>query len=233
MKNHEVLRKALQKPHHIPHYIYWKTKRALIQTYFKLKLGTKTFKFQGRTYKYYCNIYNITWKNERAIEIPIVWEIMKNCRGKVLEVGNVLSHYHHVTHDIVDKYEKGKGVINHDVVDFSPHKRYDLIVSISTMEHVGWDETPKEPGKVLKSIENLKLNCLAQGGMIIITAPLGHNPELDELLKQGDLGKQYFMERLTKDNLWKQNNLENIQNTKYDYPFPNANAIVIAKIVSF
>jgi hypothetical protein len=40
----------------------------------------------------------------------------------VLEVGNVLSHYFPVHHDVLDKYEKAKGVINEDVVEFSPAK---------------------------------------------------------------------------------------------------------------
>jgi hypothetical protein len=58
----------------------------------------------------------------------------------ILEIGNVLSHYFPVNHDIVDKYEKADGVINQDVVHFYSPKKYDLIVSVSTLEHVGWDE---------------------------------------------------------------------------------------------
>ena len=225
-----LLRKGLKKPHHLPHFIYWKSKHFFIQSYFKLKQGTKTFKFQGRVYHYYCNNYNTTWKNERVVEIPIVWEIVKNCNGKILEVGNVLSHYHRFRHDIVDKYEKADGVINQDVVDFHPTERYDLIVSVSTLEHIGWDENPKEPKKVLKAIENLKSNCLAHGGIMVITVPLGHNLELDTSLKQGliDLGKQYYMKRLSKDNLWKETDLENVQDLMYDSPFPRGNGIVIA-----
>jgi hypothetical protein len=228
--HNSLLRKARKRPHHLPHYIYWKAKPVIFQSYFMLKLGTKTFKFQGRTYNYFCNKYNTTWKNERVVEVPIVWEIVKNCHGKILEVGNVLSHYYSVTHDVVDKYEKAKGVINQDVVDFRPSERYDLIVSISTIEHIGWDENPREPEKVLYALENLKSNCLAHGGIMVITAPLGHNPELDKLLKQGmiDLGKQYYMKRLSKDNLWKETGQNNVQNISYDTPFPAGNAIVIA-----
>jgi hypothetical protein len=225
-----LLKKALRNPHHLPHYVYWKTKPLLKQSYFTLKLGVKTFKFQGQDYHYFCHPYNTAWKNERAVEIPIVWEIVKNCHGKILEVGNVLSHYHHVTHNVVDKYEKAKGVINQDVVDFRPTERYDLIVSISTLEHIGVDENPKEPKKVLRAIENLKSNCLALGGTMIITAPLGHNPEFDKSLKQGnnDLGKQHYLKRLTKENLWTETGLADVQDAKYDFPFPNANAIVIS-----
>ena len=70
--------------------------------------------------------------------------------GKVLEVGNVLSWYGPVHHDVLDKYEVTSGVINQDVVDFVPRHQYNVIVAISTIEHVGWDETPRDPTKVLR-----------------------------------------------------------------------------------
>lgn len=95
---------------------------------------------------------------------------MKKYKGrKILEVGNVLSHYFPVNHDIVDKYEKADGVINQDVIDFYPSKRYDLIISISTLEHVGWDENLRDhkilrdPMKVLHAIENLKRLLAPEG----------------------------------------------------------------------
>jgi cyclopropane fatty-acyl-phospholipid synthase-like methyltransferase len=83
-------------------------------------------------------------------------------------VDDVLSHYYHITHDVVDKYEKGKNIINQDIVDFTPNERYDLIVSISTMEHVGWDETPCEPRKILRTLVNLKTLRLTVDGRVII-----------------------------------------------------------------
>jgi hypothetical protein len=227
-----LLKKALKRPHRIPRYVYWKIGLITSQCYFRMKLGTRTFNFQGHEYNYFCHKYNTTWKNERVVEVPIVWEIVKNCHGKILEVGNVLSHYHPVTHDVVDKYEKAQGVINQDVVDFHPFELYDLIVSISTMEHVGWDESPREPRKVLYALENLKSNCLAPRGIMVITAPLGHNSELDKLLNEGmiDLGKQCYMKRLSKANLWEETEQNNVQNIRYGTPFPAGNAIVIGRI---
>jgi cyclopropane fatty-acyl-phospholipid synthase-like methyltransferase len=47
---------------------------------------------------------------------------------------------------------KKGGMINEGVVDFHPSKRYDIIVSISTFEHIGLDEKPKDPKKVLKEV---------------------------------------------------------------------------------
>lgn len=84
----------------------------------------QNFKFQRRSYHYFCHRYNTTWKNERAVEVPIIWDIVRNFTGRILELGNVLSHYYPVTHYVVDKYEKAKGVINSDVVNLRPTIRY-------------------------------------------------------------------------------------------------------------
>ncbi|MBH0190215.1 MAG: hypothetical protein HP492_00290, partial [Nitrospira sp.] len=112
---------------------------------------TKTFRFGGREYDYLYHPYNRTWKNERGVEIPIFRELLLQHEGKrVLEVGNVLSHYFPIQHDVVDKYEVSPGVINKDIVGFLPQQTYHLIVSISTLEHVGWDEQPQEPAKLLQ-----------------------------------------------------------------------------------
>ena len=47
---------------------------------------------------------------------------------------------------MVDKYERGAGVLNVDALEYSPPEPCDdLIVSVSTLEHVGWDETERDP----------------------------------------------------------------------------------------
>ena len=43
-------------------------------------------------------------------------------------------------------------MINQDVVDFKTNEKYDLIVSISTLEHVGWDEEPRDDKKISKAL---------------------------------------------------------------------------------
>src|SRR3990172_4116095 len=101
--------------------------------------GSRTFVFRDKTYHYFYHTYNPTWRNERCVETPIIWSIVKRSKeANILEVGNVLSHYFDTNHDVLDKYERAPGVINEDVVEFKSNKRYDLIVSISTLEHVGW-----------------------------------------------------------------------------------------------
>ncbi len=142
----------------------------------------REFVFDGKRYQYFYHPYNTTWSNERKVEIPIIRELLKQNQGKrILEVGRVLPHYFPVSHDVLDKYEKGKDVINEDVVDFTPARKYDLIVSISTLEHVGWEETPKEPEKAIRAVENLE-RCLNPGGKIVFTVPVGQNPYLDNLI---------------------------------------------------
>ena len=184
--------------------------------YTKFK-SSRTFTFQGNKYRYFYHNYSITWDNERSVEIPIIWKIIKKYESKkILEIGNVLSHFFHINHDIVDKYEKGKGVINQDVIDYRPNKKYELIISISTLEHVGWDEIPRDPLKILKAIENLK-NLLKPRGKIVITLPVGHSSILDNLLDINKLNftKKYHMKRKSRSNRWKEVNWKKISNVKY------------------
>jgi len=206
--------------------------------YYKIFKSWRTFKFQGKTYRYFYHRYNRTWKNERAAEIPIIWNIVKRYKERnILEIGNVLSHYFPVNHDIVDKYEKADGVINQDVVHFYSPKKYDLIVSVSTLEHVGWDEdlsshkTLNDPKKILQAIENLK-GLLAPKGKIIITLPLWYNPELDKLLRDGRIQftRLFYLKRISKDNRWIEVYWKDLQNARYNTPFYAANGLVIGII---
>ncbi|MBT9148072.1 MAG: hypothetical protein DDT32_01842 [Syntrophomonadaceae bacterium] len=200
--------------------------------YRKISKSSRTFTFQGNTYNYFIHKYNATWSNERTVEVPIIWKIVNESRGKkILEVGNVLSHYFSVNHDILDKYEEVDNVINQDVCDFQSSKKYHLIVSISTLEHVGWDEKPREPMKILQATENLK-SLLAPKGKIIVTLPLGYNPEMDRLLNDTKIQftKMYCLKRISRDNKWIETNWKDVNNAKYNHPFNNANGLVIGII---
>lgn len=206
--------------------------RVFYRTY--LKKNKKLFIFQNKKYNYFYHPYNCTCLNERAVEIPIVWKIVKDYLRegrRILEVGNVLSHYFNFEHDIVDKYEKFDEVINQDVVDFRPKNQYDLIVSISTLEHVGFDEEFSEPLKILSAIQNLK-KILVPGGKIIITMSLGYNLEMDNLLKEGKIKftKQYFLKRISANNEWKEANQDEVRQIKYDCSNWTANGLVVGII---
>jgi hypothetical protein len=195
-------------------------------------LRHRTFSFRDRVYRYFWHSYNRTWMNERSVEVPIIWQIVKQHRGRrVLEVGNVLSHYFPVCHEILDKYESGHGIINEDVVNFCPADRYDLIVSISTLEHVGWDETPRDPEKALRAVENLR-GLLAPGGRLVVTIPLGYNPEMDQFLRAGriPLSERYCLRRPASGKRWEEASWEDTQQAQYDQNC--ANGLVIGVIES-
>ncbi|HEX5646929.1 MAG TPA: hypothetical protein VFX56_08150 [Nitrospira sp.] len=179
---------------------------------------TKTFRFDGREYEYLYHPYNRTWKNERGVEIPIFRELLlRHEAQRILEVGNVLSHYFPIQHDVVDKYEVSPGVINKDIIEFIPQQKYDLIVSISTLEHVGWDEQPQEPAKLLQAIEHLRSACLAPGGSLVASLPIGYNRYFDGLLNSGQspFTTQHFLKRVSKQNYWMESDWEQVRDVPY------------------
>jgi hypothetical protein len=198
--------------------------------YYKTFRSSQTFEFQGNTYHYFIHPYCASWKNERSIAVPIIWDIVKRNQEqnkRILEVGNVLSHVFHVNHDIIDKFEIMDGVINKDVVDFNPSINYDLIVSIFTLHLIGEYETPRDPIKGFRAIENLE-NILSVNGQMVVVHPMGENPQMDGLLKNGILQftKQYFFKRISNCR-WKQVQWEDIKDIGYDHSVPTANGLVI------
>lgn len=188
------------------------------------------FVLGGRRYAYFWHDHNTTWRNERCVEVSLARCSLEESAGaRVLEVGNVLSHYFSVSHDVVDKYERAPGVQNADVVDFVPDRRYDLIVSLSTLEHVGQDETPSEPGKALRAVAHLKDRCLAPGGRMLVTFPVGHNRELDRAFAAGRLPftQSHCMKREGRFAHWREAAWAEVQSAAYGNPHPFANALVI------
>ncbi len=218
-----------------PHmFLIWLIDEYAFWTWFYTNYKTRrTFKFNGKKYHYFYHRNWITWNNERSVEVPIALEIIKKHKGKdFLEVGNVLMNFIEYDRDIVDKYEIAPGVLNEDIVDFNPGKKYDIIITISTLEHVGWDEKPREALKFFKAIKNLK-RLLKTGGNIIITIPKGNNPVLDNLImeKKSPFIKSFFLKRVSKNNRWKQVPLKKIRNTRYgSFVRWSASAVIIGYI---
>jgi len=199
--------------------------------YYKLFRSSKTFIFQGKKYEYFYHIYNRAIASERIVEIPIAKNVIDLYSKKhVLEVGNVMAHYFSIDHDVLDKYEKAPGVINKDVVNFNTNKKYDLIISVSTMEHVGWDSgEKKEPEKFSKSLTNLK-KFLKKGGKLFITCPVYYNPYIAKLLKTKRMPftQQYFMKRTSFFNEWKEVAYEDaMAGNDYDSYYANANVLFV------
>jgi SAM-dependent methyltransferase len=77
-------------------------------------------------------------------------------------------------------------VLNRDVLDLGGLGQFDLIVAISTLEHVGWDESPRDPGKAVRAIEVLR-SLLAPDGLLAVTVPVGYNTAFDASLRSGEV----------------------------------------------
>ncbi len=203
-----------------------------------------TFEWDGRPHAYFYHPYHYTWANERTVEIPLLTAALEEARGRrTLEVGNVSGHYlpRPPGLTVVDKYERGDRVTNVDIVDYEPPERFDRIVSISTIEHIGWDERPRDAGKVGRALERLHA-LLAPGGRAFVTVPLGHNPHLDDRLGHGPLfgGTLEFLRRVSWDNRWRVSSAAEVRDAVYGdwkawradpshHPYPFANAIAVIR----
>jgi hypothetical protein len=195
-----------------------------------VRLRRPTFTVEGRRYPYFLHAYNRTIRNERCVEVPLVLAQVAEFTGRrILEVGNVLAHYVEVHHAVVDKYESSPGVLNVDIVDYRPAELFDLIVSISTLEHVGWDEDPADPPKLRATLDNLVGNCLRPGGRLVVTLPLGYNQYLDDALAAGEIRftTSYWLRRLSRWVNWQQCDFNAVRGARYDAPHPFANALLV------
>lgn len=203
--------------------------------FFSIFRRNKTFTFNKKKYKYFYHLYNRTVAGERIIEIPMAKKILIENKNKdILEVGNVMSHYIHTDYPILDKYEKGRNVINKDVVNFKLHKKFDLILSVSTMEHVGYSKRywePSKPEKFSKGIANLKKH-LKTDGILFVTLPLFYNEYITNLIlkKKDPFERRYFMKRTSYFNEWKQISFEDaMKGNSYEGHFANANILFIGE----
>jgi hypothetical protein len=196
-------------------------------------LRHKTFELGGVEHPYLVHPYNHTWANERAVEIPVIRSYMQDSEpSSTLEVGNVSSHYFPFAHTVVDKHERClyRPIIHQDIVDYSPGRRYDTIVSVSTIEHVGWDEKPRDETKVMDAFKKLR-SLLAPGGKAIVTFPVGHNQALDRRVREATEGSTIrCLKRISADNQWAETDLEAALLCKYGTPYPNANAVVFVHL---
>lgn len=164
-------------------------KNMIISPYHMIKDRGK-FVFDGNNFRYFIHWYNHTWNNCRKVEIPIFMDVYyKNTGKRMLEVGNVLSHYIIADRsicDVLDKYDKAKGVINEDILTFNPSIKYDVVLSCSTLEHVGFDKPEVEnPFGFLEAVKNIVTNVLAPGGVLVFSVPIGYNPGVDKVFNEG------------------------------------------------
>lgn len=227
----------------------------------------ETFLYNGKPLYY--NRIDFNNAAERAIEVPIAFDFLINLKEKykILEIGNVLSNYENTLSDylgirprrVVDKYEVALGVDNIDVMDILDTKKYDAIVSISTVEHVGQEghrypiasHDCEAPLKAIAKIYHL----LKPGGNALITVPFGKltkgidfvqfSAEYLSLLStkykvpDGAISISWFRRISTAINkanprqLWLQANESELDNAEYNWPWPYSNglaAIALTKV---
>lgn len=193
-------------------------------------LHGRTFRLNDRALGYYLHPYNNTWDNERAIELPVAFEFIGDCPPEeMLEVGNVTSHYIDSPHMVLDRYERCfyRKVINQDIMDFQPARKFRRILAISTLEHVGWDESPRDPSKIHRALAKFR-DLLAPGGSALITIPSGYNSYLDDCLRDNRIHADQIecLRRYSAINEWEQVDLKDALDCRYAHPYPNANGIV-------
>jgi SAM-dependent methyltransferase len=192
-----------------------------------------TFELDGRAVPYARHRYNYTWLNERAIEVALAREVLRGSEQlAVLEIGNVMAHYQPVGHLVVDKYEQARGVLNVDVTELEVHGAFDLVISISTLEHVGLDEDvfdPAKPGRAIKMLKEL----LNPGGRLWLTVPVGYNHALDESLRAGAFGftDMKALRRAEARNVWRQVAVDDVWDAAYDRLLYTAHGLVVAEYV--
>ena len=101
---------------------------------------------------------------ERAVEIPIAFSFLGH-GAKVLEIGNVTRHHNkQLNHMVIDLNEHSdwENYENADVLTYEPSEAYDLVLSISTLEHTL---------DVVTAIHRV----LTWSPRALITIPLGYN----------------------------------------------------------
>lgn len=196
-----------------------------------IALLPQRFSYQKAHLRYFVHAYNDTLNNERLIEIPIIRYHLQRLKPKrLLEIGNVLSHYQPIHHLVVDKYEQDVYAINQDVITYTSAQPFDCIISISTLEHVGQDESTHDPEKAVTALRHLQ-TLLTESGILIVTVPIGHNRSLDEYLRK--YAKKYPSQvdcylRIG-DHRWQHSSSRLVFAQQYGFPYPAANGVVIAQ----
>ena len=228
----------------------------------------RTFVFQGKNLSYNRIQYNNP--SERSVEVSIGFEFLAHVKNsaRVIEVGNVLSYYENSLSErvgvsnrrIIDKFEIDIGIDNEDLMSLPSAEKYDSIVSISTVEHIGQGVDPsgaygeltngldrEAPLKAIAKIYDL----LAVDGKALITVPFGiltdggwyiqFSGQYLALLKKYGIPQEAictkFLKLINKDPtkhsvkmLWKEVDEIELRNVEYNHPFPCANAIAVIEL---
>jgi hypothetical protein len=197
----------------------------------KRQAGGRSFSFLGQRYPYFIHPYNSTWRNERVVEVALALRFLEQIGSRsLLELGNVLSYYSNVPHPVIDRYEDSPGVANVDFVDCPIERRYECFLSISTFEHIGWDETPRRPAKVEEAFARVRSFLTEPStGDVLITIPIGYNQHLDDLIGSSRIvfPRQGALIRTDAANNWEEVDIRVALERQYGSPFVAANALFV------
>lgn len=185
----------------------------------KSKYSGKRFPFFKKSLPLFIHSYNATWRNERSVEIAAALDFLDGKENQqILELGNVLSYYHDFKSVVVDKYEQSSNCINEDFLDYDPKRKFDGFISISTLEHVGWDEPEKHETKAIDCIHRVK-DLVSDLDNVLISFPLNYNPYLDAAVRQKKLPFKETLILVRKDpNLtWEEATITDAQHPDYAY----------------
>lgn len=204
-----------------------------VETLSRAGLEGRTFLFKGESLRYALHRPNRAYANERAVELPIAWRALQAVADpeRVVEVGNVTSHYFDVSHVVIDKFERHPRVRhNVDVLDFRPDRRLGLVLSVSTLEHVGLGDGSGDPGKFARAVAHI-VTWLASDGRLLFTVPVGYNPAVDELLRAPPeyVRDIVYMRRTSAANTWEETDAGGVRGVRHGTPYPCANAIAIVE----
>ena len=194
-----------------------------------IKIGNRVIKYPDKRF------HNLSLDTERTIEIPLIWdEVIKYSPSEVLEIGNVLGQYIKRSHDVIDLQEQRTGIITGDIRTYQSEKKYKLIVSITTLEHVGDGRDGHDVDElgIINAINNM-LGLLTDSGRIIFTVPVGQNPYMDNLFKEHKIvcDSIYAYKRIDALNNWLRLPYDDIKNSELYAPYwGTANASLLCEI---
>lgn len=202
-----------------------------------------SFRYNAKTYDYE---QGAKWA--RAVEIPIFWDIItrevqrEDKLPVILEVGNVMAHYrpeiyHWDDYDVLDLFEHDKrnpDIINQDATFWRPDAaKYSMIISISTLEHIGqaryWGTDQRfQP---MAAALNLYTWALTPGGRFIFSIPLRFRAAADDLVwRTFPRARAHFL-RKTGQHEWRQVQKKVARRIKhYGRPYPGANGLAIVEV---
>ena len=140
--------------------------------------------FRGERYRYLYHRYKHTWLTERAVEVPVVQAMVDRHPGRPRARGGQrpVALPRAAATSLSTSTSRRPGILNRDVLDLDDLGRFDLVVAISTLEHVGRDEEPRDPELAPEAVRRLEA-LVAPGGRLVVTVPIGYHPGLDEAFR--------------------------------------------------